>query len=205
MSDRTPKKTDTSHTTPHGMWAWFEAQMQTRYAERWLAVYSFFEAVILPFPTDIFLALMVFANRARAVWLTILTTLSSLAGAIVLFFITVFFNEVILQSLIQSAGLEESVVQASAAIQGVAFVAIFLAAFTPIPYTPAIIAAALLNVNFGVFVLASIAGRGIRYSVVSLFVYFFGIALLPRLKRVSTVATAVVVSVLALVWFVFIA
>jgi membrane protein DedA with SNARE-associated domain len=55
-----------------------------------------------------------------------------------------------------------------------AFWAIFTAAFTPIPYKIFTIAAGVAKLNFFVFVLASVLGRGIRFLIVGFIVKKFG-------------------------------
>lgn len=184
-------------------WEWFKQKMQTRHARRWLALYAFFESVILPVPTDIFLALMVFANKRSAIQLAVLTTAASIAGAVVLYFMTLFFDQFIFQSLVASFGFESDIQHAAQALQRVAFIAMFIAAFSPIPYTPAIIAAGLLGMNFFVFLFASILGRGLRYGLVSFAVYVFGASIVPNIQKTSIVITSVITAIVIVLWFVF--
>jgi len=55
-----------------------------------------------------------------------------------------------------------------------AFLAIFTAAFTPIPYKIFTLASGVLEVGLGTLVLASIFGRGARFFIVGTAIYFFG-------------------------------
>jgi membrane protein DedA with SNARE-associated domain len=55
-----------------------------------------------------------------------------------------------------------------------AFLAIFTAAFTPIPYKIFTLASGALGVSLGVLVVASIFGRGGRFFIVATAIYFFG-------------------------------
>jgi hypothetical protein len=57
------------------------------------------------------------------------------------------------------------------AIPGDAFLAIFAAAFTPIPYKVFTVASGVFETSLGVLVSASVLGRGLR---------FFGVALVLR-------------------------
>lgn len=54
------------------------------------------------------------------------------------------------------------------------FAAVFLAGLTPIPYKVFTLASGVFGINFGVFVLASILSRGLRFFVVAALVYRFG-------------------------------
>ena len=54
------------------------------------------------------------------------------------------------------------------------FAAVFLAGLTPIPYKVFTLASGVFNINFGVFVLASILSRGFRFFLIAGLVYRFG-------------------------------
>ncbi len=58
--------------------------------------------------------------------------------------------------------------------QGNAFLAILVAAFTPIPYKVFTIAAGVFKVNFWTLVIASLIGRSARFFMVAGVIYFFG-------------------------------
>lgn len=54
------------------------------------------------------------------------------------------------------------------------FAAVFLAGLTPIPYKVFTLASGVFDINFGVFVLASILSRGFRFFLIAGLVYKFG-------------------------------
>jgi membrane protein YqaA with SNARE-associated domain len=54
------------------------------------------------------------------------------------------------------------------------FWAVFLAGLTPIPYKVFTLSAGVFSVNFGVFVLASVLSRGLRFFLVAGLIYRFG-------------------------------
>ena len=55
-----------------------------------------------------------------------------------------------------------------------AFLAIFGAALTPIPYKIFTIAAGVCNVSLSTLIIASLCGRGGRFFAVALIIYFIG-------------------------------
>lgn len=172
-------------------WEWFREKAQTRRAEWWLGAYSFFETVILPFPTDPFLALMVLVNRSRAVWLTLWTTLTSFAGSVFLYAVTVFFYTALVQPLVAAFGMEGIVNGVSAQVSAYTFGAVLFGAFSPLPYTPVVIAAGLLRVDFIPFALGAFLGRFVRYALVTALTLLFGIELLKRVGKAATILTIV--------------
>jgi len=179
-------------------WEWFQEKAKSKHAEWWLGTYSFFETVILPFPTDPFLAVMVLVNRSRALWLTFWTTLTSFLGSVFLYGVTVFFYHFLVEPLVVTFGMESIVAQVSAQVSSYTFVTVLFGAFSPFPYTPVVIAAGLLRVDFIAFCFGAFLGRALRYTLVSVLTLFFGVTLLKRVGRIATVATVVLVAIAAL-------
>ena len=54
------------------------------------------------------------------------------------------------------------------------FWAVFTAGFTPIPYKIFTIAAGVFQINFGMFMLASVVGRGLRFFLIGWLIWKFG-------------------------------
>jgi membrane protein YqaA with SNARE-associated domain len=54
------------------------------------------------------------------------------------------------------------------------FWAVFLAGLTPIPYKVFTISAGVFSINFGVFVVASMLSRGLRFYVLAGLIYLYG-------------------------------
>jgi membrane protein YqaA with SNARE-associated domain len=185
-------------------WEWFKERAQTKHARMWLATYSFFETLILPFPTDPFLAIMVHADRKRVVWLTVLTVLSSVVGAAVAYFLSLVAFDLLIAPLASKIGMEQDIAHASEALNQFTFLATFLGAFTPIPFNPVVYAAGFLKVNFFSFILGALVGRTLRYALASAVTYFFGVAVLSRLEKLATQTTIAIVALVCIVAILFI-
>ena len=54
------------------------------------------------------------------------------------------------------------------------FWAVFLAGLTPIPYKVFTLSSGVFSINFGVFVIASLLSRGLRFFVVAALIYRYG-------------------------------
>jgi membrane protein YqaA with SNARE-associated domain len=54
------------------------------------------------------------------------------------------------------------------------FWAVFLAGLTPIPYKVFTLSSGVFSINFGVFVLASVLSRGLRFFALAALIYYFG-------------------------------
>lgn len=168
-----------------------------RHAERYLGVLSFAESSFFPIPPDVMLAPMTLAKPMRAWWLASLTTLTSVVGGIAGYFIGALALDAVMP-LVERAGYGDgfATIQEWFGRYGVATV--LLAGFSPIPYKLFTISAGALGMNFPMFVLASLIGRGGRFFLVAGLIRFGG----PRYeatlrKHIDTIGWAVVAIVVA--------
>jgi membrane protein YqaA with SNARE-associated domain len=148
-------------------------------------------------PDVLLIAILLVGSRQ---WLhyALLTTIASVLGAIFGYIIAVFFFDTIGVHLINVYHLSNQIEFARNAFADNAFLVIFLAAFTPIPYKVFVLAAGFFKINFFVFLLASIVGRGLRYTIIAYLVHVVGdrvTALLSRYSFVTTFAIIVIVGI----------
>ena len=179
--------------------AWAIAHAQKPYATFWLSAMSFAEASFFPLPPDIMLIAMLLSGRAGQ-WfrLAFITSLFSVLGGLFGYAIGYFFFDAFGGAIISFYGLEEQFAQMKEVFSGAAFLTIFAAAFTPIPYKVFTIAAGLFNVPLGVFLAASVLGRGIRFFAVAYMLKLFGRQVADVLYRRFNLISLLVVGVLAL-------
>ncbi len=138
-----------------------------KHAERYLAGVSFAESSFFPIPVDVMLAPMVLAKPDSAWRLAIITTLMSVLGGALGYFIGVFFFDAYGQQILDTFNAHEvfTKVQDQYSAHGVWI--ILLAGFTPIPYKIFTIASGVLGVTFLPFILLSFIGRGARFFLVA--------------------------------------
>jgi membrane protein YqaA with SNARE-associated domain len=140
-----------------------------RHAPKYLAIVSFAESSFFPVPPDVMLAPMVLANRKRAWRLAGLTTLASVAGGILGYYLGGFG-----ESLVTIYGAQATLAQAQQWFADYGIWIILVAGFTPVPYKIFTISAGMMGMSLGMFVVASIIGRGARFFLVAGFIYFAG-------------------------------
>jgi len=78
------------------------------------------------------------------------------------------------------------------------FWAIFVAGLTPIPYKVFTISAGVFGVNLPVFVVASIASRGLRFFAIAALIHYFGAPVARFIDRYFNVLTLVFAGLLVL-------
>lgn len=161
---------------------WMLEASRHRYAPGYLATLSFAEATVFPVPPDVMLAPMVLADRTRAWWLALLTTVASVLGGLAGYLIGALAIELV-HPWIVSAGYEAAYDQAVEYFlrYGVWFV--IVAGFTPIPFKVITIAAGSLGMPVFGFILGSIVGRGARFFLVATVIYLGGRRAAENLRR----------------------
>ena len=139
-----------------------------------LGAVSFIEASFFPIPPDVMLIPMVLMNPSRAWLFALVATAFSVLGGIFGYIIGTFSYELIAEPLLYSLGKEAEMVNFSHKYNEIGFWAVITAGISPIPYKVVTIMSGATNLNFAVFLGASMASRGVRFFVVAGLLHFYG-------------------------------
>jgi len=139
-----------------------------------LGAVSFIEASFFPIPPDVMLIPMVLMNPSRAWLFALVATAFSVLGGIFGYIIGAFSYEHIAEPLLYSLGKEAEMINFSSKYNEIGFWAVITAGISPIPYKVVTIMSGATNLNFAVFLGASIASRGLRFFVVAGLLHFYG-------------------------------
>lgn len=142
------------------------------------------ESSVFPIPPDVLLIAMVAANPHHWLRAGALCTIGSVIGAVIGYYIGSAFMVAVGQPIVdfyQAQGAWDKVVELYRGTWGVWFLA--AAAFTPIPYKVATIAAGATGMAFWPFVVVSILGRGARFFLVSAILRVFGARVRATIER----------------------
>ena len=168
-----------------------------RHAPRYLAGLSFIEASFFPIPPDVMLAPMVLAQRNKAWRLAAITTIASVSGGVLGYFIGLYLYLQIGDSVVAFYHLEDAFAEITNWFDVYGVWVILLAGFTPIPYKLFTITAGALSMAIVPFVLLSLVGRSARFFLVASLIYFGGERLERGLRKyVDWVGWAVVAIVI---------
>lgn len=172
-----------------------------RHAPWYLGGLSFAESSFFPIPPDVMLAPMSLANPSKAWMFALITTLASVAGGVLGYFIGVFAFDLIEPWLVTTKYWPKYL-EAQAWFERWGFWAVFVAGFSPIPYKVFTIAAGVASMALLPFVAASLVGRGARFFLVAGLMKLGGVRMEAALHRyvewlgwlmVAVVVVAVVV------------
>ena len=144
----------------------------------YLAVVSFIESSFFPIPPDVMIIPMVISKKDDFLKIFLITTIFSVLGGILGYFIGAFFFDMGMQ-IMTFYGYEDRLISLkNNLINSEGFYAwlsiLFLAGFTPLPYKVFTIASGLIGFNILVFIVISLISRGLRFFIVSYLSYKFG-------------------------------
>ena len=147
------------------LYDWTMAKAKHPKAERWLAGLSFLESSIFPIPTDVMLMPMILADRSKAWRYGIITTIASVAGAVLGYLIGAFLFESIGQPIIDFYGYADKFAAAESYYLEYGVLIVLIGGLTPIPFKVITIASGLFGLNPVIFFLSCIAARAPRFML----------------------------------------
>ena len=144
----------------------------------YLAIVSFIESSFFPIPPDVMIVPMVISKKNDFLKIFFITTIFSVMGGILGYFIGAFFFE-FGSNIMNFYGYEDKLSKIKEnLINSDSFYAwlgiLFLAGFTPLPYKVFTIASGLIGFNLLIFIFISLISRGLRFFIVSYLSYKFG-------------------------------
>ena len=144
----------------------------------YLAFISFIESSFFPIPPDVMVIPMVISKKNDFLKIFLISTIFSVLGGILGYFIGAFFFDLGMQVMTFYNYEEKLINLKSNLINTESFYAwlgiLFLAGFTPLPYKVFTIASGLIGFNILIFILISLISRGLRFFIVSYLSYKFG-------------------------------
>jgi len=143
-------------------------------AERWLFGVSFIESSVFPIPPDILLIPMCLENRTKSFYYAGLCTVASVLGGILGYIIGKFFWVTFGDPLIVFYGLQDEFAYFQTQYAEYGFWFVFVFGLTFLPYKVITIASGLAAMNPVLFIIASLASRGLRFYIEAGLLWKFG-------------------------------
>ncbi|MEK7480745.1 MAG: YqaA family protein [Patescibacteria group bacterium] len=167
---------------PHASWALF--------------FIAFIESSFFLIPPDILLIPMTLARPNRWFWYASLTTVGSVLGGLFGYLIGVGLWESVGKHIVQFYHLESVMEAVGNQYAAHAFLTVFTAAFTPIPYKIITIAAGFFRISLLTLIVASLIGRSMRFFLVAILIGFFGDTMKRFIERYFDILSLAFVIVL---------
>lgn len=145
-----------------------------RHAPWALGAVAFAESSFFPLPPDIVLIPMVLARRERAWFYATICTIASVIGGIFGYAIGYFLFDTVGNYILNLYGYQEAFQSFAARYNEFGVWIVLIAGVTPFPYKVITIASGVTQLNFFVFMMASIVARGARFYLVAGLLWWFG-------------------------------
>ena len=156
------------------LYAWTVHWAKTPQAPWALFAVAFIESSVFPIPPDVLLIAMVVAERKKWVRDATICTVGSVLGALFGYFIGWGLYETVGKMIVNAYNFQPVMDLVGRKYAENAFLTVFTAAFTPIPYKVITIAAGLFHISIITLVFASIIGRAGRFFLVADSLRIFG-------------------------------
>ena len=153
---------------------WTLEKAQHKNAKWYLSLISFAESSFFPIPPDILLIPMALASKANALFYAFLCTLFSVLGGILGYAIGYYFYNSVGIYIVDFYHLENSFNIFESYYKEFGILIVLGAGITPFPYKFITIASGVFGLNIFLFIIVSIIGRGLRFYLIAILLYFFG-------------------------------
>lgn len=173
-----------------------------RQAPKYLAMLSFLESFILPFPPpDVMLAPMSVARPERAMRYASVTLIASVVGGLTGYLIGAFlFDQV--QPFLIAWGYQQKFETVMDWFEIWGFWAVLVAGFSPVPYKLFTLSAGVLSLAIIPFIVASVIGRGLRFFLLAWCLAKFGPSIEKKLiQYIERIGWAVVIILAILIFY----
>ena len=135
---------------------------------------SFAESSFFPIPPDVLMIPLILKQREKAFRIAFLCTLFSVIGGAFGYIIGCGLYDVVAVPFLNYFGWMEQFEAVKAAYIKYGAWIVLGAGITPFPYKLITIASGVMQMNFGLFMLVSIVGRGLRFFLVAAALYKWG-------------------------------
>lgn len=153
---------------------WILHWSTTNYALPALAILAFAESSFFPIPPDVLLIAMTVAVPMKAFRYAAVCSVASVLGGMFGYFLGWQFMDLVGTPIVEFYHFQEQFAKIGSWYEEYNAWAVGAAGFTPLPYKVFTLAAGAFEINFPVFVLASLVSRSARFFIVAGLIYKFG-------------------------------
>ena len=170
------------------LYDWTLSWAETKFALPALAFLSFIESSVFPIPPDPLLSALCFGKPKKGLVFAFWCTVASVLGGILGYYIGYAFYEVIGKPIIDFYHKEDVFTDLQDTFTDHSFLAILVAAISPIPYKVFTIAAGVAKIDLMTLIIASVIGRGARFFFQAVLIFFFGEKIKKYLEKYLEIA-----------------
>jgi membrane protein YqaA with SNARE-associated domain len=183
---------ETLKELPARLLHWVESFAATPYGDWALFLLAFAESSFFPIPPDVLLIALCLGSPESSLWFALLCTLGSVTGGMAGYAIGFYGGRPLLKRLFDPRkirAVESLYDRFNAWATGIA-------GLTPLPYKIFTVSGGVFAINFKIFVVASIAARGLRFFAVAGLMYVYGEPVKAFIERYLNVLSVLFVVIL---------
>ena len=173
------------------LYNWTLDKANHKNAKWYLSLISFAESSFFPIPPDLLLIPMALASKTKAIFYAFICTFSSVLGGILGYAIGYYFYNTLGIYIVEFYHLENSFSVFEDYYKEFGILIVLGAGITPFPYKFITIASGVFGLNIFLFIIVSIIGRGFRFYLVAILLYYFGEKIKLIIDRYFNVLTIV--------------
>lgn len=156
------------------LYDWTLSLARHRHALWALAFVAFIESSVFPIPPDVLMIAMIVARPSRAFVIAGVATVASVAGGLAGYWIGSGAFEVVGRPVLEFYGKDAYFAEFQARYNEWGAWAVLIAGVTPFPYKVITILSGATGLSLGVFLVASIIARALRFFIVATLLWKFG-------------------------------
>jgi len=179
-----------------------KAMVESKHMLRGLTIASFLESTIVPIPLEAVLVPLMQAKRDKLWLLALMATVGCLLGAVCGYAIGYFLFDAIGQDLISWFGTEKQFETVKQKMDAQGFWFVLSLGIVPVPFQIAMLAAGATKYSFGLFILATVIARSLRYFGLAILVKLVGNETEQIIKQYKLKAMIAISVVVAGLWWV---
>jgi membrane protein YqaA with SNARE-associated domain len=173
------------------LYDWTLRWAESPHASMALFLLALIESSFFIVPPDLLLIALCAGAPKRSFRFALICSAGSVLGGLIGYWIGYAVFETLGMAILQTLNLEQAFEVVSQKFQDHAGLAVFAAAFTPIPFKVFTIAAGVCKISLPVFLLASIIGRSLRFFMVATALYWFGPVIREKIEQHFNVLTLI--------------
>ena len=177
-----------------------ERWLHSRWMMPALGVASFLESIIVPIPLEAVLVPLMQARRERLWTLATIALVGCILGAVAGYYVGYGLMNSVGEWAVGQLGAQDQMERAREAMSENGFWFIMSVSVVPVPFQIAMLAAGATGYPIGLYLLATLISRGVRYFGLAALVWWVGDRAERLLKEHKVGATVAVVVVVAVGW-----
>ncbi len=175
--------------------------VNSRHMLKGITLASFLESTIVPIPLEAVLVPLMQARREQLWLIALMATLGCIMGAIFGYALGYYLFDLVGEWVTQTFSSPEQMVRVTQKMHQEGFWFVMTLGIAPIPFQIAMLAAGATKFSLGLFLLATLIARFIRYFGLALVVYIAGNRAEKLIRRYKTKAILAITLVVLLLWW----